>query len=197
MNRYGGCLPRCDSDCINRSYYCAIASSCAAAVLYAIVKVLQVLLKAIIRDDKKNLEGRKKSLNFLLMIAIIAQIDVLYTIATNEITSINETASSSIFLGMAIIIGVAIIVGKAIQMQKKIYQWNHQIDNKIQNIKEWENEIVSYFLSNKNLNDEMKEKINIWNEEMSVWSDLIDICNILRKAKLQIRKKIFYRLKVI
>lgn len=134
MKQYGGCIPLCGSMCIDISYYIAVILIASAAVLYAIVKILQDLLKI----DTSRRQEKNKMLNFLPMIAVIAQMDLLYTIATSRLTGADKLIASGILLIMTIIIGFALIVGKAIKLWKENEQcqWNEQIDDKIKRIEE-------------------------------------------------------------
>ena len=130
MNRYGGCLPKCGEKCIRISYYVAIGFSGAAAIIYAIVKVLQLAIK----DDSGQGE-QKVWINFLPMIAVVAEMDLLYTIAssklnrTDEADETDEAVASGFLLGIAIIIGIILIWAKAKNLSKKISRSENQITN--------------------------------------------------------------------
>ena len=108
MNRYGGCL--CGTDCINNCNYVAVASLGCAGICYAIVKILQE------HEDKQKTED---GVNFLPIIAVIAQMDILYTIATSRLKDKGKLVASVILLIMTGIIGIAIILGKTIKLWKE------------------------------------------------------------------------------
>ena len=72
VDRYGGCLPSCGSDCVKHNFYIAKACSGAAAISYAIVKFIQDLNLA-----NKDKNKTKKYLSFIPMIAVIGQMDLL------------------------------------------------------------------------------------------------------------------------
>ena len=110
MNRYGGCLPDCDSDCVKRSSFCGTACSAGAAICYVIAKFIQ---------EHTGLDNEDNFLDFKSMIAVIAQMDLLYTIATSEITGISEVAVNSTILIVVIIIGSSFIMSKAIKQWKQ------------------------------------------------------------------------------
>ena len=146
MNRYGGCLQICDILCIKICYYIAVALSGVAASVYAVVKVLQLAWK----ENSGRSKEKEEWIDFLPMIAVIAEMDLLYTIASSKLTGTGEAAASCILLGIAIIIGISLIIGKTNKLWKKINKWNYPIqtvpidtwieklsENPVEDIGEW------------------------------------------------------------
>ena len=121
MNRYGE--DKCEENCIQASYYVAVGFSGCGIILYAVVKVLQLARK----DNAGRSKAKEEWINFLPMIAVIAEMDLLYTIASSELTGTGEDVASSLLLGIAILIGMTLIIGKASNLCKNIYKWNHPI----------------------------------------------------------------------
>ena len=155
MNRYGGCISGCGIDCIQNSYVVAVGFSGAAAMIYAIVKVFQLTIK----DNSRQSKEKEEWINFLPMIAVIAEMDVLYTIASSKITGTRKTAATSCLLGIAIIIGIALIIGKIKIQLKKIDEWNNQTN--IIPINEWikkldDKDSIDKEIGQWNINDMMR-----------------------------------------
>ena len=146
VDRYEKCQSKCGKICIKKCYYTAIALLASAAILYAIVKLLQL----VINDNSGRSKAKEEWINFLPMIAVIAEMDLLYTIATSKLPKqTNSTAAiaemdllytsklpkqtngtaSWFLLVMAIIIGISLIIGKFWMLYKKIDKWNHPINN--------------------------------------------------------------------
>ena len=123
MDRYGGCLPGCENNCITYSFYASKILSGAVVVIYAIMKPIQELIKEKKGKSKndegksKNDEGKSKNddeyLDFTPIIAIIAQMDLLYTIATSNLTGTSEVFVNIILLAVAIAIGSSLLLIKA------------------------------------------------------------------------------------
>lgn len=113
MNRYGGCL--CNSNCIDACFYAAKLLSGIAAIVYAIAKSI----KEHTNDDKSEDEGEKEWLDFLPMIAVIAQMDLLYTIATSNSIGLSKEYVSIVLLIFAVLLGSILIINKAIRLAKE------------------------------------------------------------------------------
>lgn len=103
------------------------------------------------------------------MIAVIAKMDLLYTVATSNLSSqeniIGEVVTSIILMVMAMIIGTALIVGKA----RKLCQWDSQIDDNIQKITKSRDNIIS------KEGGVTKEDIDKLEKEIQTWTDLPQI----------------------
>ena len=162
MNRYGGCLPWCGQTCIKYSYYAAVGVSSTAAIAYATVKVLQLAIK----DNSERNKKKEEWTNFLPMIAVIAEMDLIYTIASSKLSGTGEEVASFILLVMAIAIGVAILFGKARKLWKKIYEWNDPIQSVP--IRDWITK----------LNRNQTQDIGQWNIKLyDIWRSLPDELN--------------------
>ena len=105
MSRYGGCLPNCDNDCVKRCFIAATACSATAAFFYTIVKCSKGWLDEDDKDEDDKNEDEDDFYDFSPMIAVIAQMDLLYTIATSNLTGTSEVAVSITLLVIVILIG--------------------------------------------------------------------------------------------
>ena len=143
MKRYGKCLSGCGENCIHVCYYVAVGFSGCGAILYAVVKVLQLAMK----DNTGQSKAKEEWIDYLPMIAVIAEMDLLYTIASSKLTGTGEDVASIILWVVAIIIGITLIGGKAEKLWKKINKWNHPVpidawirkldDNQVEDIGQW------------------------------------------------------------
>jgi hypothetical protein len=100
MKHYGGQLQLCEciecqiNKCIERSYYAATVFSGAALLLFAIVEAYQGLK-----------QSNNAGYDILPIIAVVARVDHLYTIATRDLRDLDnydEKITNFILLGISI-----------------------------------------------------------------------------------------------
>ena len=120
MNRYGKSIPGCGNKCIQTCHLVAVGFSGTAASLYAIVKIIQL--------NSGQSREKEEWINFLPIIAVIAEMDLLYTIATTRLTDKKYTVTASvILLIMTVIIGISLLAGRAKKLYEEIYKWDNPI----------------------------------------------------------------------
>ena len=121
VRRYGGYVGCNDNMCINIVYYVATALLGVATVLY--------LLASLWSDHSKKAKAKHshdiQAADFLPMVAVIVQMDLMYTIVTSRLDGDDENQrqgafyTSITFLGVGILLGTLFIINKAVLLLKK------------------------------------------------------------------------------